>query len=96
MGSLLCFLLDIVARAGVITQVDHSGKPVQAVSNGDVQRLPKNAVTLLRVRDDLCIASRHVKDNGILRACDLSSHFDICAFRKYREGKEGISYVNIQ
>ena len=75
--SLLCFLLNIEAGARIVAEVDDSRKSIETVTHRNVERLTKYPITLLRVRDDLRIASRHVKHDRVLRACDLSSHFDI-------------------
>ena len=70
-------LLDIVSWTWIITQVDHSSEPVQAIPYGDVEGLTENTVSLLGISDDLSVAPRDVEDNWVLGTSDLPTHFDV-------------------
>lgn len=52
--------------------------PVQAVTDGNVEGFAKDTVPLLRVRDDLGVATRDVEDDRGWRRSDESAHFDVC------------------
>lgn len=84
-GSLLGFLFDVVSGTGVIAEVDHASKPVETVTNRNIQSLSKDSVALLRVCDDLGVSARDVQHDWILRTRDLSSHLDVCGRRVSRK-----------
>ena len=75
--ALLCFLLDVVPGTRVVAQVDDACEAIEAVPDGDVECLSKDAVALLRVGDDLRVASRYVEHHRILRASHLPAHLNI-------------------
>lgn len=78
-GVLLCLLFDVVTGTRIVTQVNDPGKAVQAVSHSDVEGLSEDTIALLRVGYDLGVAARDVEYDGVLRAGDLSTHFDVWA-----------------
>lgn len=75
--ALLGQLLDVVARRGVVADVEHAGEAVEAVADGDVERLAKDAVALLGVGNDLGVAAADVQHDGVVGAGDLAAHFDV-------------------
>lgn len=75
--ALLGQLLDVVARRGVVADVEHAGEAVEAVADGDVERLAKDAVPLLGVGNDLGVAAADVQHDGVICAGDLAAHLDV-------------------
>ncbi len=71
------FLLNVVSRTRIIAEIDDARKTIQTVSDGDVQRLAKDAIALARVSDDLSVPARNVQHYGIPCAGDFSTHLDI-------------------
>ena len=59
--------------------------PVEAVADGDVERFAKDAVPLLRVRDDLGVATRDVENDRGRRRRNESAHFDVCQVARREE-----------
>jgi len=78
--ALLGQLLDVVPRGGVVGDVQRAREAVQAVADGDVERLAEDAVPLGAVGDDLGVAAGDVEDDGVRSAGDVTAHFDVCAF----------------
>lgn len=76
--SLLRLLLDIVPRERIVRHTNNARKPIKAVSNSDVEGLSKDAVALLRVRDDLGVTARNVQHNRVCRVRDVPPHLDVC------------------
>lgn len=70
-------LLDVVARGGVVADVQRAREAVEAVAHGDVEGLAEDAVALLGVRDDLGVAARDVQHDGVVGARDLAAHLDV-------------------
>ena len=57
LSSLFGHLLYVVSRGGVVRDVDESGEAVEAVPNGNVQRLSEDAVLLIDIGDHLGVAA---------------------------------------
>ena len=70
-------LLDIESRTGVIGETNDTGETIEAVANSDIQSFTKNAVTMLTIGNDLCIAARNIEHHRVRRASDGPTHFNI-------------------
>ena len=55
--SLFGFLFDVVPRTRIVSQVDYSSESVQTIPNRNVKRFAEDAVSLLRVSDNLGVAT---------------------------------------
>lgn len=77
LGAALGELLDVVAGGGIVADGQGAGEAVQAVADGDVERLAEDAVALLGVGDDLRVAPADVEHDGVLGARDLAAHLDV-------------------
>lgn len=60
--------------------------PIQTVAHGDIERLAKDAVPLLRVSNDLRVATRDVEDDRRRRSGDESAGFDVCGGGECQSG----------
>ncbi len=69
---------NILSRTGIITNADDPSEPIQAISDGNVQRFSKDAITLPGVCNDLGVSTRDIQDDGISGTGDLSTHLDVC------------------
>ena len=59
--ALLRQLLNVVAWAGRVANLEHACKAVEAVANGNVDGLAKDPVALAGVRNDLRVAAADVE-----------------------------------
>lgn len=69
--------LDVVPGGRVVADGQRAREPIQAVADGDVQRLAEDAVPPLRVGDDLRVAAADVQDDGVRGPRDLPPHLDM-------------------
>lgn len=70
-------LLHVVPRERVVGDAQRAREAVDAVADGDVEGLAKDAVPLGRVGDDLGVAARHVQHNRVGRARDDAAHLNV-------------------
>jgi hypothetical protein len=73
--------LDVIARTRIVPQTDGPGEPIKTVPNGDVERLAEDAISVLRVGDDLGVSSRNVEDDRVGRGGDVAGDLDVCEGR---------------
>lgn len=76
-GATPSLLLDVLAWTGIVAESNDSSEAIQAVANGDVERLTKDAVPLCRVCNHLSVATGHVEDDRVVRSSDGPSHLDV-------------------
>ena len=77
MLPLLRQLLHVVAGKRIVWNHQRARKPIDAIPNRNVERLPEDAVPVRRVRDDLRVSARHIQHDRVLGARDASSHLDV-------------------
>jgi hypothetical protein len=70
-------LLDVESGTRIVREPDDSGKPIETVPDGDVERLAKDTIPLLRIRDHLRVSARNVQDDGVGGTGDHSAHLDV-------------------
>ena len=70
-------LFNIVSRKWVVGDHQCASESIDAVSYGDVQGLTEDTIQLGRVGDDLGVAARYVKDDGVIGARYRATHLDI-------------------
>ena len=78
--QILSFLsknFNIVARSRVIRNIGDSGKPIETVSDCDVESLAEYSVSVFTIGNDLSIASADIKHSGVAYLGYCSSHFDV-------------------
>jgi len=85
-------LLYMVAWRRIVGQPQQPRESIQAVSHGDVDCLPEDAVLLLAVGQHLSVAPRYIQHHWIAAVCDHSAHL-----RNHKAGRllEGIA-LNLQ
>ena len=76
-GAMTRHLLDVVAGRRVIGQVEVACEPVQAVADGDVDRLAEDPVAPVGVRDDLGVTAADVEHGWVLGARHRPAHFNV-------------------
>lgn len=77
LGAVLRHLFNVVARGRVVAYLERAREAVEAVADGNIERLAKYAVALLGVGNDLGVAAGDVEDDGVLGASDLAAHFNV-------------------
>ena len=58
-------LFNLEAGTRVVGEADNTRKAVKTVTNCNIQGFAKDAVTLMRVGEDLGAAARDVEDDGV-------------------------------
>ena len=68
---------NVVPWTGVVGQTNDARKSIQTVAHGNVNGFTKNSIPLLGVRNDLCVATADVEDDGVDGTRTDSAHFDM-------------------
>lgn len=75
-------LFNVVARTGVVGEVDDSGESVETVAYSDVDGFTEDSISAPRIRYNLCVASAHVQNSRVVTARNYSAHFNVWILHK--------------